>query len=226
MKKIKQVDLGVVSYNDALQWQKSCFEEIIDAKIKKGTTDHDYWIACEHLPVITFGKHAKKENLLLSDTELASRGIELVVTDRGGDVTFHGPGQLVVYPILNLETYNLGLRAYIDLLEECVIRTLADYGVVGERVTGASGVWLEKGTVRERKICAIGVKSSRYVTMHGFALNINTDLSCFSLINPCGFTDKGVTSLMRETGIKHNLKEVAERLTKHASLLLECDFFS
>ncbi|MEG0948163.1 MAG: lipoyl(octanoyl) transferase LipB [Bacteroidales bacterium] len=226
MKKIEQIDLGIISYNDALRRQQCCFEEIVAAKIRKETPDSDYWISCEHLPVITCGKHAKKEHLLLSEADLALRGIELVATDRGGDVTFHGPGQLVVYPILDLEKYGLGLRAYIDLLEECVIRTLTDYDIVGERVTGAAGVWVEKGTVRERKICAIGVKSSRYVTMHGLALNINTDLSCFSLIHPCGFTDKGVTSLMQETGIKHNLREVSERLTKHASQLLECDFFS
>lgn len=226
MKKIKLENWGLIPYNEATRQQWARFEQKVDQKRTRQPASVDCWVVCEHFPVITLGKHAKINNLLLSQHELALRGVETVMSDRGGDVTFHGPGQLVMYPILDLEAYGMGLRSYIEFLEECVIRTLAEYGIKGERIAGASGVWLDKDTPRERKICAIGVKSSRYITMHGLAFNINTDLHAFSFIHPCGFVDKEVTSLMHETGKQQSLQEVTERLIKHASQLLECDFFS
>jgi lipoyl(octanoyl) transferase len=148
--------------------------------------------------------------MLLNPTDLERRGIEFVQIERGGDITYHGPGQLVVYPILDMQKYSLGVKSYIDLLEETIIRVIAKYGIKGERVEGATGVWIDVGTPRERKICAIGVKCSRFVTMHGLALNVNTDLSYFSAINPCGFIDKGVTSISRELGHDIDMIEVKD----------------
>lgn len=225
MKDVYSVNWGRIPYREALSRQQHYFNQFLKAK-EEGTLYLNRWISCEHNPVITLGKHANHANLLYSECDLSNRGVDVVATERGGDVTFHGPGQLVVYPIIDLENFNMGLRDYIHFLEEIVIRTIREYGLHGERVEGASGVWLGKGTPHERKICAIGVKSSRYVTMHGLALNINTDLSYFSLINPCGFWDKGVTSLQKETGQVMNVNDVNETLMKHAQELLECDFFS
>ena len=156
---------------------------------------------CEHDPVLTIGKSGKETNLLIPEVSLRVRGVSLYHINRGGDITYHGPGQITGYPVFDLAYWSLGLRPYIELLEEVVIRFLALYGLRGERLAGATGVWLDPFVPgRARKICAIGVKSSRFVTMHGFALNINTDMSYFRLINPCGFTDKGVTSLAMELG--------------------------
>jgi lipoyl(octanoyl) transferase len=151
---------------------------------------------------------------------LQAIGATLFHIDRGGDITFHGPGQLVAYPILDLEHYGLGLKAYIHRLEEAVIRTCAAYGVKGDRVEGATGVWLDVGTPRERKICAIGVRSSRFVTMHGLALNVNTDLNYFRYIHPCGFIDKGVTSLAVECGGPVDMQEVKDRLSREIKSLI------
>jgi lipoyl(octanoyl) transferase len=150
--------------------------------------------------------------MLLNEAQLQAIGATLYHIDRGGDITFHGPGQLVAYPILDLEHYGLGLKEYIHVLEEAVIRTCATYGVTGTRVPGATGVWLDKDTPRERKICAIGVRSSHFVTMHGLALNVNTDLNYFRYIHPCGFIDKGVTSLALECGHAVDMHEVKQRL--------------
>lgn len=168
------------------------------------------------------GRHAHPENILRRQW-LESRGAEVVEIDRGGDVTFHGPGQLVVYPIVDLQRYGLGVKGYVNILEESVIRTLADYGVEGGRVEGATGVWIGVGTPGERKICAIGIRCSRFITMHGLALNVDTDLEWFSAINPCGFTDKGVTALWRELppgSFRPTIKQVASRLRHHLSQLL------
>jgi len=156
---------------------------------------------------MTLGKSGHESNLLIPEELLQNRGIEFFHINRGGDITYHGPGQITGYPVFDLDYWHLGLKQYIHQLEETVIRFLALYGIKGERLDGATGVWLDpliKG--RARKICAIGVKSSRFVTMHGFALNINTDLSYFTLINPCGFVDKGVTSLEKELGEKQNFE--------------------
>ena len=153
---------------------------------------------------------------------LEAMGAQFFHIDRGGDITFHGPGQLVCYPILDLERLGIGLREYIEALEEAVIRTVAEYGIAAGRIAGASGVWIDPGKARPRKICAIGVRSSRYVTMHGFALNVTTDLRYFSYINPCGFVDKGVTSIEKETGARPSLEEVARRFAAHFGELAGC----
>lgn len=200
MKSFTFHDLGRIGYADALNVQTDAFNTLLRAKAK-GAHEENRLFFCEHDPVLTIGKSGKETNLLIPEQILGERGIALFHVNRGGDITYHGPGQVTGYPVFDLDCWQLGLRQYIYRLEEVVIRFLALYGLHGERLEGATGVWIEpevKG--RARKICAVGVKSSRFVTMHGFALNINTDLSYFSLINPCGFTDKGVTSLQKELG--------------------------
>ena len=195
-------------------------------------------LVVEHPPVYTLGKSGHAENLLVGREALEAMGAQFFHIDRGGDITFHGPGQLVCYPILDLERLGIGLRAYIDALEESVIRTVAEYGIRAERIAGASGVWVGAGIAQEgdhrtadgggkctpagapRKICAIGVRSSRYITMHGFALNVTTDLEWFSRINPCGFTDRGATSIERETGAKVPMDDVKRLVVKFLSEIL------
>ncbi|MBQ4278896.1 MAG: lipoyl(octanoyl) transferase LipB [Rikenellaceae bacterium] len=176
-------------------------------------------ILCEHPAVYTLGKSGHEGNLLVDETFLRKINASYYRTDRGGDITFHGPGQLVGYPILDLERLGLGLREYVDLLEEAVIATAADYGIGAGRLAGATGVWVGAGGARPRKLCAIGVRSSRYVTMHGFALNVTTDLGYFGYINPCGFTDKGVTSLAAELGRAVMMDEVKVRYGRHFARL-------
>lgn len=200
--------LGRMPYKEALDLQTELFEKLKAAKTGKTTPANDSLLIVEHDPVYTLGKHANEANMLTSESILRSKGIECYRITRGGDITYHGPGQLVAYPIIDLERYRLGIKKYIDLLEESVIRTIDSYGIKGERVKGATGVWIGTGTPEERKICAIGVKSSRYVTMHGLALNVNTDLSYFSAINPCGFIDKGVTSIAKELNRTIDFEEV------------------
>lgn len=179
----------------------------------------------EHPPVYTLGKSGRAENLLVDRDSLAALGAGFFHIDRGGDITFHGPGQLVCYPILDLERLGLGLRDYIGALEEAVIRTVAEYGIEAGRVVGASGVWLGEGAIPGgrgpvRKICAIGVRASRYITMHGLALNVATDLAWFARINPCGFADRGATSIERETGRSVAPAAVGERLLRHLGATL------
>lgn len=197
-------DLGSIGYAQALTVQTEAFDALLDNKARSRQGENKLYF-CEHLPVLTIGKSGKESNLLIPAELLQRKGISFYHTNRGGDITYHGPGQITGYPVFDLEYWHLGLKQYIHTLEEIIIRFLALYGIKGERLDGATGVWIDpevKG--RARKICAIGVKSSRYVTMHGFALNINTDLSYFSLINPCGFIDKGVTSLEKELGGKQD----------------------
>ncbi len=193
----------------------------------------------EHPPVYTLGKSGKSSNLLIDRATLEKSGAKFFHIDRGGDITFHGPGQLVCYPILDLEKLGIGLRAYIEALEEAVIRTVAHYGIRAGRIHGASGVWLGAGTVfaeggspesnpkagPTRKICAIGVRSSRFVTMHGFALNVTTDLRWFHNINPCGFTDRGATSIARETGREVSIDEVKELMVQFLSEILNVKIY-
>lgn len=202
---------GTVPYADAWNRQKDLFSELIDAKLT-GKPYTNRMIFVEHPHVYTLGKSGKEKNMLLNEKQLEAVGAQLYHIDRGGDITYHGPGQLVCYPILNLEDYNLGLREYIYLLEEAVIRVCASYGIVAGRVKGATGVWIAIGTKTERKICAIGVRASHFVTMHGLALNVNTYLRYFGYINPCGFIDKGVTSIEKEIGHSIPLEEVRLRL--------------
>ncbi|WP_289007011.1 lipoyl(octanoyl) transferase LipB [uncultured Parabacteroides sp.] len=205
-------DLGHIDYADALKIQTDAFETLLQTK-KEGGSEENRLFFCEHQPVLTIGKSGKDANLLIPEQLLQQRGVSFYHINRGGDITYHGPGQITGYPVFDLEYWQLGLKQYIHRLEEVIIRFLALYGIRGERLDGATGVWIDpevKG--RARKICAIGVKSSRFVTMHGFALNINTDLSYFSLINPCGFTDKGVTSLEKELGGKQDFELAKTRL--------------
>lgn len=206
-------NLGVRSYRQVWDLQEKTLEEVKQAKLE-GKTGRNRLFFVEHPPVFTVGRSGKDSNMLASSALLQSKNAEFIHVDRGGDVTFHGPGQLVGYPIFNLEEFPLGVKAYVDKIEEVIIRSMARYGINCERLQGATGVWIEPHTPRARKICAIGVKCSRYVSMHGFALNINTDLSYFNMINPCGFTDKGVTSMQKEldqaldfSAVCHTVKE-------------------
>lgn len=211
---------GLQPYGEMLYYQHKIFNRMVAEKRAAGRASEEHLLVVEHCPVITLGKHAKSENLLFSEADLLERGVEVFRIERGGDVTYHGPGQLVVYPLIDLEAHHLGVKSYIHLLEEAVIATIGEYGIKGERIDGATGVWIGKDTPEERKICAIGVKCSRFVTMHGLALNVNTDLSPFTLINPCGFTDKGVTSISREIGHDVDFRKVTDVFTGHFLRLL------
>lgn len=212
MESFSYQDLGRIVYAKALDIQTEKFNALLAAKAK-GEKGRNELLFCEHNPVLTIGKSGKDSNLLIPEARLQALGVSYYHINRGGDITYHGPGQITGYPIFDLETWHIGLKQYIYRLEETIIRFLALYGLKGERLEGATGVWLDPFVAgKARKICAIGVKSSRFVTMHGFALNINTDLNYFSLINPCGFTDKGVTSLAKELGKEQNFEEAKRQL--------------
>ena len=212
MESFSYQDLGRIVYAKALDIQTEKFNALLAAKVK-GEKGRNELLFCEHDPVLTIGKSGKDSNLLIPEARLQALGVSYYHINRGGDITYHGPGQITGYPIFDLETWHIGLKQYIYRLEETIIRFLALYGLKGERLEGATGVWLDPFVARKaRKICAIGVKSSRFVTMHGFALNINTDLNYFSLINPCGFTDKGVTSLAKELGKEQDFEEAKRQL--------------
>ena len=205
-------DLGVIDYEEALDCQQKAFNELLKEKAQDRKGEICLFF-CEHQPVLTIGKSGKDSNLLIPETLLAQRGVSFYHVQRGGDITYHGPGQITGYPVFDLDSWQLGLKQYIERLEEVIIRFLSLYRIKGERLPGATGVWIEPNTPgKARKICAIGVKSSRFVTMHGFALNINTDLNYFSLINPCGFKDKGVTSLEKELGERQDFELAKKQL--------------
>ena len=205
-------DLGLIDYKEAWDYQEKLFEAIVTAKTKSENTDN-HLLFCEHKHVYTLGKNGERNNLLINDDFLKKINATYYRINRGGDITYHGPGQIVGYPILNLENFNLGLKDYIYKLEESIIKTLQLYNIQAERMDGATGVWLDTtDKTKARKICAIGVRASRYVTMHGFAFNINTDLDYFNYINPCGFVDKGITSLQKETGDFVNFEHVKKQL--------------
>ncbi|MEA4974507.1 MAG: lipoyl(octanoyl) transferase LipB [Paludibacter sp.] len=208
---MKPVDWGLIEYNQAWKEQESIFAETISRKIQELETEN-YLILCEHPHVYTLGKSGDEHNLLLNYIQLQANNAQFVHTNRGGDITYHGPGQIVGYPIFDLANFGIGLKEYINRIEASIIELLQQYNIRSERLSGATGVWLDTGTKQARKICAIGVRSSRYVTMHGFALNINTDLAYFGHINPCGFTDKGVTSLEQELGEKQDMNKVKAAL--------------
>lgn len=213
------IDWNQVPYTEGWNRQTVLFDEIVAAK-RAGTSYVNHIVFCEHPHVYTLGRSGKEANMLLGEEQLQRIGATLYHIDRGGDITYHGPGQQVCYPILNLEEFGLGLKEYVHLLEEAVIGVCASYGIEAGRVDKATGVWLDGDTSRAHKICAIGVRSSHYVTMHGLALNVNTDLRYFSYINPCGFVDKGVTSLQHELGREVSMAEVKERLGKELFRLL------
>lgn len=214
--------LGRTEYSEAWEIQKRLFEELLRQK-REGAPEEQYLLFVEHPHVYTLGKSGHESNLLVNEQFLKQIGATYFHTDRGGDVTYHGLGQLVGYPILDLEHIGVSLRDYIWSIEESIIRTVAEYGITAGRLEGATGVWLDPHSPRARKICAIGVKASHFVTMHGFALNVTTDLSYFSHINPCGFTDKGVTSIEKETGLRPTLEEVEERFAAYFSKILKIE---
>jgi len=210
---IQYIDWGLTEYNDAWNRQEVLFNATIEKKLQNQITDN-YLIFCEHPHVYTLGKSGDEHNMLLNYIQLQAKDATFVKTNRGGDITYHGPGQIVGYPIFDLANFNLGLKQYIFKVEEAIINTLSLYGISSTRLEGATGVWLDVGTSLCRKICAIGVRSSHYVTMHGFALNVNTDLTYFGHINPCGFVDKGVTSMQKELGHVVDFEELKSLLRK------------
>jgi lipoyl(octanoyl) transferase len=211
MTNIKYVDWGLTEYNEAWKRQEELFYKTIEDK-KAGSDTGNYLIFCEHPHVYTLGKSGDEHNLLIDYIQLQAKDAVFVKTNRGGDITYHGPGQLVGYPIFDLANFNLGLKQYIYNIEEAIIRTLDSYNITSQRLGGATGVWLDVGKPTCRKICAIGVRSSHFVTMHGFALNVNTDLTYFSHINPCGFVDKGVTSMKDELNIELDFEKLKANL--------------
>lgn len=210
MKNIILTDWGTIDYREAWRRQEEIFDRQIDNKQNKLPTENNL-IFCEHPHVYTIGKSGNAGNMLIDDGT-----VPVYRTDRGGDITYHGFGQIVGYPVFDLESLGIGLREYITRLEEAVIRLLDDYDIEGGHYAEGTGVWIDTALPsKTRKICAIGVRSSRYVTMHGFALNVNTDLSYFGRINPCGFTDRGVTSMKKELGKNLDIDEVKQKLFKH-----------
>jgi len=213
---VKYEDIGLMDYKETWDYQAIIFKELIVGKKEKENAYNSgksykpgTLIFVEHPHVYTLGKSGSENNLLLDYIQLRAKDAKFFRIDRGGDITYHGPGQIVGYPIFDLEVMKIGLKEYIFRLEEAIINTIGEFGLAGARLQGSAGVWLDpevKG--KARKICAIGVKASRYVTMHGFAFNVNTDLTYFNHINPCGITDKGVTSLEKELGRKQDINEV------------------
>lgn len=208
---LKVLDFGVSEYRDIWTEQCSIQSYLVGCKKEHIPVETEYLLVGEHPSVYTIGFHGDITNLKVSEEELNREGVECIRIERGGDITYHGPGQMIAYPIIDLENHGLGVKGYVALLEDCVIRLLEEYGIKGESVEGATGVWIGKGTDRERKICAIGVKCTRFITMHGLALNVNTDLTAFNAINPCGFTDKGVTSISAETGSQIDMNTLKEK---------------
>ena len=220
---IEYSDIGLCEYKMAWDLQEEKLTKVVESK---GNSDlagfAGILIFCEHPNVFTIGKSGQTNNLLIDDEFLKKINASYYKSNRGGDITYHGPGQIVGYPIFNLEKLKMGVKAYVHNIEEAIILTLADYQITGARLEGATGVWLDTGTRNARKICAIGVRVSKSVTMHGFALNINTDLNYFSYINPCGFSDKGVTSMEKELKMKVDIEmvkaNVKEKICKVFSL--------
>ncbi|RLD47658.1 MAG: lipoate--protein ligase [Bacteroidetes bacterium] len=204
-------NLGLIDYKEAWDFQEKILQKIILQKTN-GKNNDDFLFLCEHPNVYTIGKSGSENNLLVNDTFLKSINATYYKINRGGDITYHGPGQIVGYPVINLENFNLGVKAYVGNIEQVIINFLERYKIKSGRLNGATGVWLDVGTKNERKICAIGVRVSRGVTMHGFAFNINTDLKYFDYINPCGFTDKGVTSLSKELNRTFDMSEIKNEL--------------
>ena len=228
-KRVEFQDLGYKDYKQAWGYQEELFQNVIDIKIKNRRENSNlltpnYFLFVEHPHVYTLGKSGDMSNLLLSETQLKEKGATFYKTNRGGDITYHGPGQIVGYPILDLENFFTDIHKYLRLLEEMIILTLAEYDIKAERSPGETGVWLDVNTPFARKICALGVRSSRWVTMHGFALNVNANLGYFDNIIPCGIRGKAVTSLNVELG-KNEVEEdeVKEKLLKHFENLFEAE---
>ncbi len=226
-------DLGVVDYKTAWDYQEKLLQENVAVKsslrndsslINTIDTKH-YFLLCEHSPVYTLGKSGDMANVLMSETELKKNNIAFFKINRGGDITYHGPGQVVGYPILDLEKFYTDIGKYLRSIEEVIILTLPEYDIKGERSNGETGVWIESNIVgKERKICAIGVRCSRWITMHGFALNVNTELAYFNNIIPCGIQNKQVTSIEKELGAKVDFEEVKQKIKYNFSKVFEVKY--
>lgn len=212
---INFVDWKKIAYSEALDRQTNLFNSKVAQKLNGEENISQDFILCEHNNVYTLGKHGKDSNLLVNDEFLKQINAEVYHINRGGDITYHGPGQITGYPSLDLDSMGLGIRDYIHTLEQMVINLMKDYDVECERLQGATGVWIDAHTKKARKICAIGVKVSRGITMHGFAFNVNTDLNYFSYINPCGFVDKGVTSMQKELHQAVDIERIKHELYNH-----------
>ena len=228
-KKVALRDLGIKDYKASWDYQEQLFKEIVDLKInnrRKGLTapTPNHFLFVEHPHVYTLGKSGNFDNLLVDESYLEKRGAKFYKINRGGDITYHGPGQIVGYPILDLDNFFTDIHKYLRFLEEMVILTLKEYGLKAERSPGETGVWLDVGTPFARKICAMGVRASRWVTMHGFALNVNTNLGYFDLMIPCGIKGKAVTNLNVELGVKEvDMGQVKQKLLKHFTTLFEAE---
>jgi lipoyl(octanoyl) transferase len=231
MQTVKFIDLGLIDYKQAWDYQENLFTEVVNIKINNRNqpdneqqSTNNYLLFCEHPHVYTLGNSGNKEHLLINEKQLEEKNASYYKINRGGDITYHGPGQIVGYPILDLDNFFTDIHKYLRFLEEMVILTLAEYGIESGRRNGETGVWLDaENPLKARKICAMGVRASRWVTMHGFALNVNTDLNYFGNIVPCGIADKAVTSLDKELGKKVNEEDVKEKLKKHFASLFECE---
>ena len=229
MQKVKLIDLGLKDYNETWTSQEEYFQKIVDIKIDNRKNDlsaetPNYFIFVEHPHVYTLGKSGDISNLLLNEKQLEEKGATFYKINRGGDITYHGPGQIVGYPILDLENFFTDIHKYLRFLEEVIINTLAEYGITSLRSEGETGVWLDVGTPFARKICAMGVRASRWVTMHGFALNVNPNLGYFDHIIPCGIKGKAVTSMEAELNRKVPMEEVKEKIQKHFIEQFEVEF--
>jgi lipoyl(octanoyl) transferase len=230
-KNIQFFDLGIKDYKAAWEYQEELFKEIVAIKIRNRREELElvtpnYFLYVTHPHVYTLGKSGAFENLLLSEQQLEAKGAAFYKINRGGDITYHGPGQIVGYPILDLENFFTDIHKYLRFLEEAVILTLQEYGISSSRSQGETGVWLDVGTPFARKICAMGVRASRWVTMHGFALNVNADLGYFDHIIPCGIRGKAVTSMHVELGRAVDEEEVKNKIRNHFSVLFEATFLS
>jgi lipoyl(octanoyl) transferase len=219
--KVKYHPLGSVDYKETWEYQESLFNALISSKQQGASDLLSHLITCEHPHVFTLGKSGKKDHLLADEASLTKIEAKFYQINRGGDITYHGPGQLVVYPILDLDQFFTDIHKYMRFLEEAVILSLADFGMIGHRIEGLTGVWID--LEKPRKIAAFGVKSSRWVTMHGIGFNVNTDLAYFDQIIPCGISDKQVTSMKEELGFPLNMDEVTSRLVGHLGALFDFD---
>ncbi len=231
MQLVKLIDLGLIDYKQAWDYQEKLFDEVVQIKSNNRKLSSEfvlqtpnYLLFCEHPNVYTLGNSGDKKNLLINEQQLEEKNATFYKINRGGDITYHGPGQIVGYPILDLDNFFTDIHKYLRFLEEIVIRTLSEYGIESSRSKGETGVWIDvENPLKARKICAMGVRASRWVTMHGFALNVNVDLGYFNNIIPCGIVDKAVTSMNKELGKKVDDEEVKQKLKKHFADLFECE---
>ena len=231
MQLVKLIDLGLIDYKQAWDYQEKLFDEVVQIKTNNRKLPSEsiiqtpnYFIFCQHPNVYTLGSSGDKQHLLLNEQQLEEKNASYYKINRGGDITYHGPGQIVGYPILDLDNFFTDIHKYLRFLEEIVIRTLSEFGIEATRSKGETGVWLDADNpLKARKICAMGVRASRWVTMHGFALNVNVDLAYFNNIIPCGIVDKSVTSMNKELGEKVDEALVKQKLQKHFTELFECN---